>query len=125
MTNPLGLFLKDLIAENNADTSNVTFAFDNASPELPLKSLLRNNRKNYDDENWSCFGQHSAMSLDSMMSADSRSSRWDSIPNLGSNTSKSNISVKAKREGTPSLPRRTSEKEPVMLELLTLAEKIE
>ena len=125
MANPLGLFLKDLMVENNADTSNVTIAFDNASPELPLKSLLRYKRQNNDDENWYFFGQHSALSLDSMMSTDSRSSRWDSIPNLGSNTSSSSSSDKAKREGTPSLPRRTSEKEPVMLELLTLADKVE
>ena len=123
MVDPLGLFLKDLLVENNANTMNVTIAFDNASPELPLKALLRSNNNNNDDnESFNCYfpgGKHSTSSLDSMMSTDSRSSRWDSMPNLGGNSS--NNSSKAKREGIPSLPRRTSEKEPVMLELLALA----
>ena len=121
---PLRLFLKDLMVENNAAASNVTIAFDNASPELPLQSLLRNNRYRDNEENWSFqLGQHSTMSLESVMSADSRSSRWDSIPNLRSNSSSSN--EWAKREGTPSLPRRTSEKEQVMQELLAVADKVE
>lgn len=112
MTDPLELFFKDLLVENNADCTDVIIAFDNASPELPLKALLQKRTRDDESFNWS------------FTSIDSRSSRWDSIPNLGGTTpshDSNDGSSKAKREGVPSLPRRTLEKEPVLLELMALA----
>lgn len=122
---PIGLFLKDLMVEKNVVTSNLIIAFDNASPELPLKSLFGNNGyRTTSEENWHFqLGQFSTLSSDGSVSTDSRSSRWDSIPNLRSDSINSND--KAKREGIPSLPRRTPEKEGVMQELLTMAERFE
>jgi len=108
---PIQVFLRDLILENCADSTNVIIASDNASPELPLKALLQNRRKpRGENSHWSF--STSASSLDSTAS---QVSRWESIPNLDSEP----CTIKAKqREKSPSLPRRTSEKEPLLLELM-------
>lgn len=97
MSDPLELFLKDLLAGTNAD--EVTITDDNASAENPLPNLLMMDTSEISLSLSSL--QNSSSSLDSMTS--SGSSRWDSMPNTRGD------SYKAKLERIPKMPRRSLE----------------
>lgn len=118
MNEPLGLFLKELMREAKLG-NNVTITDDNASPEIPLPSLMRFDASTMspnDSMSLSMF-QTSSSSLDSVLSTGSQrslgtsSSRWDSIPNMDGSSER-----KAKRERIPRVPRRSmDEAQAVML----------
>ena len=105
MSDPLEVFMKDLLRETKA--GNVIITEDNASADLPLPNLMWMHASASSEMSMSVSSlQNSSSSLDSMTS--SSGSRWDSIPSIGGACCKQK---KAKRERIPSIPRRSKEED--------------
>ena len=103
MSDALEVFLRGLLAEVNANS--VKIEEDNASMEMPPPNLLwmQSSSTSEMSLSFSSLQQNSSASLDSLTS--SRSSRWDSIPNIGGEQHK-------EKRDAPSMPRRSLETEP-------------